>query len=72
MKLSVLKEEKEFVEFRLDGERHTFPNLLKSKLLESKDVQFVSYILDHPTDTSARFVLRTNGRSPKKVLEEAA
>ena len=72
MKIEVIKNEKDFVEFRMDGERHTFPNLLKQKLLGSKDVEFVSYILDHPTDKSARFALKTAGRSPKKVLEEAA
>ncbi|MBI4210643.1 MAG: DNA-directed RNA polymerase subunit L [Candidatus Diapherotrites archaeon] len=72
MKLTVLKDGKDLVEFVLDGERHTFPGLLKSKLIASKDVQFVSYMLDHPTDKKARFILRTNGRSPKKVLDEAA
>ncbi len=72
MKLDILKNEKNFVEFKIEGERHTLPNLLKQKLLENKDVEFVSYILDHPMDTSAKFVLKTTGKSPKKVLEDAA
>ena len=71
MKMEVLKNEKEMLEFRLEGERHTFPNLLRSKLLENKNVEFVSYMLDHPLDKSAKFVLRTSGKSPNEVLEEA-
>ncbi len=71
MKMDVIKSGKDFAEFRLEGERHTFPNLLKHKLLASKDVELVSYILDHPTDKGARFVLKTDGKSPKKVFEEA-
>lgn len=71
MKMEVLKNEKDMAEFRLEGERHSFPNLLRSKLLENKDVEYVSYVLDHPLDRSARFVLKTSGKTPKKVLEEA-
>ncbi len=72
MKIEVIKNEKNHVEFLLDGERHTIPNLLKQKLLENKDVEFVSYILDHPMDEKSRFVLKTGGKSPKKILEDTA
>lgn len=72
MKLRVLREEKNMVEFMLEGERHAFPNLLKQKLLGNKEVEYVSYVLDHPTDKNARFVLKTAGKNPKKALEEAA
>ena len=34
MKIETLKNEKDYVEFFIYGERHTFPNLLKQKLLE--------------------------------------
>jgi len=72
MKIDVLKNEKNFVEFTIEGQRHTLPNLLKQKLLENKSVEFVSYVLEHPMDKSAKFVLRTDGKSPKKALEDAA
>ncbi len=72
MKMEVIKNEKEMAEFRLEGERHSFPNLLRSKLLENKGVEYVSYVLDHPLDKSARFVIKTSGKTPKKALEEAA
>ncbi|VVB99194.1 DNA-directed RNA polymerase subunit L [uncultured archaeon] len=72
MKVEVIKNEKDLVEIRLEGERHSFPNLLKNKLLEDKSVDYVSYILDHPSDDSARLIVRTSGKSPKKAIEEAA
>ncbi len=72
MKMEVLKNEKNMAEFKLEGERHTFPGLLRQKLLEDKSVEYVSYVLDHPMDGSARFVLKTSGKSPKKALEDAA
>lgn len=72
MKLEILKSEKDYAEFVIEGEKHSFPNMLKQKLLEMKDVEFVSYILEHPTDTGAKFIIKTRGKSPKKVLEAAA
>lgn len=72
MKIDVLKSEKDYAEFVIEGEKHTFPNMLKQKLLEMKDVEFVSYILEHPMANGAKFVIKTGGKSPKKVLEVAA
>lgn len=72
MKIEVLKSEKDFAEFIIEGEKHSFPNMLKQKLLELKDVEFVSYILEHPMATGAKFIIKTKGKSPRKVLEEAA
>ena len=36
MELEIIKSDKNSLEFYLEGERHTFPNLLKSRLLEDK------------------------------------
>jgi DNA-directed RNA polymerase subunit L len=72
MKLEVISKEKSLLEFKLLGERHTVPNLLKSKLVDSKDVEFVSYKLNHPLDEDSIFVLRTvKGKDPVKVLNSA-
>ncbi len=72
MELELLKEEKNLLEFVIKGERHTFPGLLKSKLLENNDVSFVAYSMKHPNDSDCQFVLRTKSKDPKKVLQEAA
>jgi len=72
MELEVTKNDGNTLEFVLKGERHTFANLLKSKLLEDKNVSFVSYVLDHPLGNNAVFSLVTSGsKKPRKALEDA-
>jgi len=68
MKLEVIKNEKSELEFIVEGERHTVPNLLREKLSQSGDVEFVAYRLDHPLDQKAVFILKTKGNA-KTVLE---
>jgi DNA-directed RNA polymerase subunit L len=68
MKLELIKNEKDVLEFYIEGERHTLPNLLKERLSKQSDVDFVAYKLDHPIDTKARFILK--GKNPKKSLKD--
>ena len=71
MDIKVLREEKDLLEFKLIGERHTIPQLLKKKLMEESAVKFVSYKLEHPLDSDSLFIVKTSGKSPAKVLQEA-
>lgn len=71
MKMEIIQNEKNNLEFYLLNERHTIANLLKEKLVKNSDVEFCAYRLDHPLDEKTRFILKTNGKSPKKILEEA-
>ncbi len=71
MKIEVVQNEKNTLEFYLMNERHTIANLLKEKLAKNSDVEFCAYKLDHPLDEKSKFILKTNGKSPKKILEEA-
>ena len=71
MELEVKVSKKDHLEFVLKGERHTLPNLLKSRLLKDADVKFVSYSLKHPLDKDSHFVLKTDKKEAKKVLLDA-
>ncbi|HLC36845.1 MAG TPA: RpoL/Rpb11 RNA polymerase subunit family protein [archaeon] len=71
MKITVTKKESNLLEFTLKGERHTFANLLKTRLVMDADVDFVSYKLKYPLDDEAEFVLKTKKKDPKKVLLDA-
>lgn len=71
MKVSVVTNEKNNLEFVMDGERHTIPNMLKEKIAADSSVEFCAYRLDHPLDRKARFIVKTSGKAPKKVVEEA-
>lgn len=71
MELETIKDEKNYLEFFLKGERYTFPNLLKSRLLDDSSVSFVSNKLDHFLLGKTIFAIRTTGKSPKKAIEDA-
>lgn len=66
MKLEILANEKDNLEFYVEGERHTLTNLLKEKLSKNESVDFVAYKLDHPSDNKARFILKA--KNAKKIL----
>lgn len=70
MKMEVIQNEKNTLEFYLLNERHTIANLLKEKLVKNSDVEFCAYKLDHPMEDKSRFIIKTSGKNPKKILEE--
>lgn len=72
MELKLLKKEKDSLEFKLIGERHTLPALLKKQLLKDSSVEFASYKLEHPFDEDSLFFLRTKGKKPEKALQDAS
>ena len=68
MRIELIKKEKNFIEFVLEGERHTLPNLLKSRLLQNPKVEFVAYKQKHPEEDKTYFVVRTKDEDVKKVV----
>ncbi len=71
MEIEILKNEKDLLEFKIAGEKHTFPALLKNQLLKDSKVEFASYKLNHPMDKNSFFIVKTKGKTPKKALEDA-
>lgn len=69
MKLNIVTNEKDTLEFYMEGERHTIANYLKEKIAEMDSIEFCAYKLDHPLDNKAKFIIK--GKNPKKALEEA-
>ncbi len=75
MKVEVVKREKNELEFYLEGEDHTFANLLNEVLHENKHVTFAGYTIEHPVlmARKPKFRIVTDGKvTPEAVLEEAA
>ena len=68
MKLEIISNEKDNLEFYIDGERHTLTNLLKETLTDNETVDFVAYKLDHPTENKAKFILKA--KNAKKILTD--
>ncbi|MGI6589057.1 MAG: DNA-directed RNA polymerase subunit L [Candidatus Iainarchaeum sp.] len=69
MKLSVVANEKDTLEFYMEGERHTVANYLKEKISSMDGVDFCAYKLDHPLDNRAKFIIKA--KNPKKALTDA-
>lgn len=75
MKIEVIKREGNTLEFYLEGEDHTFANLLVETLHEDEHVKFAAYSIDHPIlmARKPRFKVTTDGEeSPEEALERAA
>ena len=71
MKLEIIQNEKNVLEFYIEGERHTLPIMLKEKIAAQPGVEFCAYKMDHPMDKKSRFIVKTEGKSPKKIIEDA-
>ena len=75
MRIEVVKREENAIEFYLDGEDHTFANLLVEALHEDEHVKFAAYSIDHPVlmARKPRFRITTDGSErPEEALEKAA
>jgi len=73
MKIKILKREGNELKFELEGEGHTFGNLLQKILLKNKDVEVAGYNIPHPLTANLIIYVKTKGaKSPEKVLIEAA
>ncbi|RLG98838.1 DNA-directed RNA polymerase subunit L [Candidatus Bathyarchaeota archaeon] len=73
MKIKVLKREGNELKFELEGEGHTFCNLLQKVLLQDEEDEMAGYNIAHPLTANPVVYVKTKGtKSPEKVLIEAA
>jgi DNA-directed RNA polymerase subunit L len=68
VQLKILKKTSQELLLEVEGEGHTFCNLLESVLLEDNNVEFASYNIRHPLISNVVVTIRT---SKKKKPEEA-
>jgi DNA-directed RNA polymerase subunit L len=72
MNLKVLQRSKNELKLEIQGEGHTFCNLLQYVLLQDKGVEMAGYDVPHPLVPNATLYIRTNRESsPEKALERA-
>ena len=73
MKINVLKRSKGLLKVEVEGEGHTFGNLMQETLLEDKSVDWAGYDQPHPLFRQSIITLRMKGESqPEKALERAS
>lgn len=72
MKINILKKSKSEMKIEIEGEGHTFCNLLQHALLEDKSVEMAGYDIPHPLVAKPVLHLRTRAdRSPERALLKA-
>jgi len=73
MNVKVLEKGSNELRLEIEGEGHTFCNVLQKALLEDETVEMASYDIHHPLVSSPVIYVRTKGkRHPETVLREAA
>ena len=73
MKIKILRRESNELKIELEGEGHTFCNMLEKALLEDEAVEMAGYNVPHPLMTKSIVYVRTKGRrKPEATLRDAA
>lgn len=71
MELDVLESSKDSIRFKLNGENHTFCNLLRKELWNDSSVKVAGYKVEHSLENAPIFLVETEGKDAKKVLLDA-
>jgi DNA-directed RNA polymerase subunit L len=70
MKMNILKKDSRELQVELEGEGHTFCNMVQEALLKDKAIEFGGYNLPHPLISHPIIYVRTKGQTTAaKALE---
>jgi DNA-directed RNA polymerase subunit L len=73
VEIKVLKKTSNELKIEIEGEGHTFCNVLQQVLLEDDTIEMAGYNIEHPLTSNPTVYVRTKGtQKPKAVLIEAA
>jgi DNA-directed RNA polymerase subunit L len=73
MKVNILSKTKNELKIEVEGEGHTFCNILQKTLLKDSSVEFAGYEIPHPLTSNPIIYVRTKiQRSPERALANAA
>ena len=71
MELKTLKKTSKELELEVIGETETLLNPITEVLLENDDVDYASYMADHPEQKKRRLYIRVKKGKPEDVLKKA-
>jgi DNA-directed RNA polymerase subunit L len=73
MQVKVLEKKPNELKIEIEGEDHSFCNVLQKTLLEDDTIEMAGYNIPHPLISSPIVYVRTKGqRRPETVLRNAA
>ena len=71
MPINVLKNEGRELRVRISGESHTTLQMFRSRLNNSKDVEYANYFQNHPDlDDPEIFIRAEKGKKAEKVFKD--
>ena len=71
MEINVIEDKKNRFVFEVEGIGHTFLNLLKTELWNDSHVKNATYLIKHPQVSKPKFILETDGESPRATISSA-
>lgn len=72
MKIKVLKKASNELNIEIEGEGHSFCNVLQKVLLEDETIEMAGYNIPHPLTSNPIIYVRTTGtRKPETAIKEA-
>jgi DNA-directed RNA polymerase subunit L len=71
MELKTIKKTTKELELEITGENETLLNPITEVLLEYEDVDYASYLSDHPESNKRRLYIRVNKGNPEDILKKA-
>ncbi|MEA3458887.1 MAG: DNA-directed RNA polymerase subunit L [Candidatus Thermoplasmatota archaeon] len=71
MELKKIRKTSKELELEVTGENETMLNPITETLLKNKDVDYASYITDHPESNKRRLYLRVKKGEPLDMLKKA-
>jgi len=73
MNIKILDKRTNELRLEIEGEGHTFCNVLQKALLEDETIEMAGYDIPHPLISNPIIYVRTKGRRhPETALREAA
>ncbi len=71
MELKTIKKTTKELELEITGENETLLNPITEVLLGYDDVDYASYLSDHPESNKRRLYIRVNKGDPEDILKKA-
>ena len=71
MELKTIRKTSKELEVEITGETETLLNPITEVLLEYKDVDYASYLSDHPESEKRRLYIRVKKGKPEDLLKKA-
>lgn len=72
MKINILKKEKDYLEFEIEGENETLLEPLKNALLRDEAVEYANYYIRHPKLDHPVFYVKVIEGKPQNAVKRAA